>query len=69
MNAPDGTPVDPRFPLGTPKRIADADEFADTEPEWRQLEGARPGIEIHRDGKTMRNTAPAPPAHAQVDSS
>lgn len=31
---------------------------------WKPLDGARPGIEIHRDGKTMRNTAPTTPAKA-----
>jgi hypothetical protein len=37
----------------TPTTVS-ADEY--TNPaHWRPVPGARPGVEIHRDGKTMRN--------------
>jgi hypothetical protein len=44
-----------------PQRKADPDDYDDP-ANWRQKPDARPGIEIHRDGKRMRNTAPTPAA-------
>lgn len=51
-----------RYPPGSapaPREQA-KDEYTN-DAHWKQVPGARPGIEIHRDGKTMRNTAPTPP--------
>lgn len=44
-----------------PPKTPTADDEYTNPAHWRQMPGARRGIEIHRDGKTMRNTAPTPP--------
>lgn len=58
-----------RHPDGTyhrfPPRAAEPPPLA-TDPDkdaagWTQVAGAPPGVEIYRDGKRMRNTAPTPP--------
>ena len=57
---PDGSyhrhPPRPDAPASQPA----GDEYTN-EANWRQMDKSRPGIQIHRDGKTMRNTAPTPP--------
>ncbi len=42
-----------------PREAPARDEYTN-DANWHQMDGARPGIQIHRDGKTMRNTAPTP---------
>lgn len=54
---PDGTHH--RYPYVPPKSSTPPAD--DDESGWSQKPGARPGIQIHRDGKRMRNTAPTPP--------
>lgn len=51
---PDGTYH--RYPYVKPSEPSKPQ--GDQPGEWKQVQGARRGIEIHRDGKTMRNTAP-----------
>lgn len=56
---PDGTfRRYPPAPTGAPV-VQSPDEYSNP-ANWKQKEGARPGIQIHRDGKTMRNVAPTP---------
>lgn len=59
-----------RHPDGSFRRYAPAagpvtQKKADGEYEngahWRQVDGAPRGVQIHRDGKTMRNIAPVKP--------
>ena len=47
-----------------PEAVAqpDADDEYTNDAHWRNMDNARPGIQIHRDGKTMRNIAPTPRA-------
>lgn len=56
---PDGTyhrhPPQPAAPAQPPAE----DEYTN-DAHWRPVDKARPGIQIHRDGKTMRNVAPTP---------
>lgn len=49
-----------RFPFTPRSGGVAVDINLDADKNWRQIDGARPGIEIHRDGKRMRNTAPTP---------
>ncbi|MGK2899214.1 MAG: hypothetical protein ACSLE9_11080 [Burkholderiaceae bacterium] len=53
---PDGTYR--RYPYTAPAPIPAPQ--AEQPGDWRPLHGAHPGIQIHRDGKTMRNVAPTP---------
>lgn len=55
---PDGTHH--RYPYQAPAEPTAAPE-EDKESDWSQKPGARPGVQIHRDGKRMRNAAPTPP--------
>lgn len=52
-----------RYPPAEPRPFEPDDDEYTNPDNWKQVQGARPGIEIHRDGKTMRNTAPTPPAN------
>jgi len=42
-------------PAAVPPATKIADDEYENPAHWRPAPGARPGIEIHRDGKTMRN--------------
>lgn len=48
-------------PAAAAARVEQADDEYTNPANWKPAPGARSGIQIHRDGKTMRNTAPEPP--------
>lgn len=47
-------------PAAAPTSTKPADDEYTNLAHWKPASGARRGVEIHRDGKTMRNTAPTP---------
>lgn len=51
-----------RFPPGAVPAASPVSDPHKDEDGWTQVPGAPAGVEIYRDGKTMRNTAPTPPA-------
>lgn len=51
---PDGTFHRYPFTVPTGGYVPATDEYTNT-ANWTQVPGAPPGVQIHRDGKTMRN--------------
>lgn len=47
-----------RYPPAVTPTTTPADDEYTNSAHWKQVPGAPRGVEVHRDGKTMRNTPP-----------